>query len=665
MSLELSFSPCPFCNSENRIAARFCKKCGKSVLKDKPETPAVEEECVNCPRCEKSVKTSAKFCSKCGFNLLKYNLAESVKEIVYSAPITAELSETKALQAKYIHDAIFFVSNLKDYYGIEIDELYGMLECQKKVFQENEKGLAFINMETGEIIAVNSRFEEFTGYSGKELKRKNISSFLSELNPCNKKYDFKTILGKAEFFVFNRDFKKLSLKIEKKKEDCNDKFVILTLDDSASAESRWLKKDRASTTKKLFLVARIVEEINSSLELDLILDNTLERVIDATRSDAAVIMFVDENKLLYPIADRGMSEDLIDFLKKKPVKVDKSTSASKALLSGKTVESKVSGTKTGLTGALLLKENLTSIVTVPLKSKEEIIGIMSLGRRKKKEYSGKDLELLDAIGNHIVIAIKNARLYEQVKTQLKELGEKNDKLLRLEKMKDNLTRMIVHDLKSPITGIMAYASHFNDDKNLGEQKLKKIFNSIYSASQDILKMVMNLLDIGKMEEGKFYLNFSRINSEELIDKVIEELELKILRKNLEIVTVNPESLPPVDADESLLYRVLINLVDNAIKYTRAEKKIEIGVEDNKKKKEMFFYIADEGKGIPEKYHEKVFEPFFTMDTAGTGITTSTGIGLAFCKLAIEAHGGKIWVENNSPQGSRFCFTLPLYKESEN
>ena len=309
-------------------------------------------------------------------------------------------------------------------------------------------------------------------------------------------------------------------------------------------------------------------------------------------------------------------------------------------------------------GKLITKERLVSMVTVPLKSRDEVIGIMSLGRRKEEAFSGKELELLDSIGNHIAIAIKNSRLYTKVKEQLKELEEKNRRLKELEEMKEQLTRTIVHDLKSPLASIMSYADFVKAKKGISRQKLIEFFNAIHSSTQDTLRMVMNLLDISRMEDEIFNLTLSRINLEEITDKILNEIQIKMLKKELEAIKVIPDALPEVMGDRNIISRVITNLVDNAIKYSNSPGKIKIEI-TSPHKNELMFCIADEGRGIAEEHREKLFQSFFTIPVEDDDdtITTSTGIGLSFCKLAIEAHGGKIWMEENTPKGSKFYFTL--------
>lgn len=609
---------CPSCACRNRIKSRFCRKCGTDIK-------------------DLSSKTSDIACEK-----------KSSEE-----PVSENHSTIK------IKDAVAFLTKLKDYHKITLEELNGLINYQQYLFDISNKGLALINKDTGRFITVNSQFEEFTGYSKDDLKPLTFPCFLTTLNKKNKEYDMPSLPEKGEFFIFNGDFRRFSVKIRENSGlfENNSLFVIM---ESRETELNWLKKDRtASVTKKLFLVARIAEEISSSLDFNMILNNTLDRISAVTKSDASLIMFMDENKVLLPIASKGISDTIINKLTEKPVRADAGSRA-RALTLGKTVEAKLKG-KSGelsMTGALIEGEKLSTMVTVPLKAKDEIIGIMTLGRRKKESYTGKEMELLDTIVSHIVIAIKHARLYEQVKSQLKELEVKNKKLEELEQIKKKLTGMIVHDLKNPLTAIMSYTDYYMMRQTIKDKELLKTFNAIHSNSQDILSMVINLLDISKMEDGKPELKISSIDLEEILKEALEKLNIKIEQKKIKMEILMTHALPELKADKNLLYRVIVNLLDNGIKHSPPESTISINITADNEENNILFCINDEGDGIPEEYHEKIFEAFFTLDTEDKIIKTATGIGLSFCKLAVEAHGGRIWVENCETKGCKFYFTLP-------
>jgi len=658
---------CPRCNSNNRLNARFCRVCGNLLYKDETLSGGT----IICPECKRIDRVSAKKC-RCGYDFEKIKLRGGKTKLIDSPCIKIKKSD---LQERECHQALqdpgSLADNLMEIFEIDIENLMGLLNYQRYLFEISEKGLAVIEEETGRFIAVNSRFEKISGYSRDSLVIETFDSLICKINPKNTRYK-EILLQRNKFWVFNGEDRKISVKVFKNNGLFKNNSLLIMMEDVAE---NILKKDRETTVRKgrsatrnLHLITRIAEEINSSLDIEVIFTSTLDKVMSATTSDVALIMFMEEGKTLVPIASKGISEKLLDDLKTHTIKADVGSSA-RALSLGRTVDIKSEDShfnttdntkkKKSLSGFLMQEENLLSMAVVPLKSRDEIIGIISLGSRRKESYSGKHLELLDSIANHITIAIKNSRLYSQTREQLKELEEKNRRLRELEEMKERLTRMIVHDLKSPLSGIMAYADYVKSQKGISRNKLIEFFDSIHESTQDTLRMVMNLLDISKMEDEIFNLKLSIINPSEILDKVLQEADMRLEKKKLDVIEVVQEDLPELKADKNIIYRIITNLIDNAIKYSDPDGKITVEITFCPKDNKIIFCVADEGPGIPESYREKIFESFFTIDRGEENITTSTGIGLSFCKLAVEAHGGKILVEENTPRGSKFYFDIPV------
>jgi len=139
----------------------------------------------------------------------------------------------------------------------------------------------------------------------------------------------------------------------------------------------------------------------------------------------------------------------------------------------------------------------------------------------------------------------------------------------------------------------------------------------------------------------------------------EETFLSLAEKEQKKFSLNmPDDLPGITVDEDLIERVLDNLIYNAFKYTETDGHIEVNVRIQDRS--LLIEIRDDGQGIPDEYHERIFDKFVQVTSAnGEPLRKGTGLGLAFCRLAIEAHGGKIWVDSEPEQGSVFSFTLPL------
>lgn len=244
------------------------------------------------------------------------------------------------------------------------------------------------------------------------------------------------------------------------------------------------------------------------------------------------------------------------------------------------------------------------------------------------------------------LAIENIRNAEK-KKQAEILAQK-------EQMRANLLRAISHDLRTPLTSISGNASNLlvNDTK-LEDDTRMQMYMDIYDDSQWLISLVENLLSVTRIEEGR--LNFKM--TEELIDEVLEEALRHINRNKVEhdIILETGEELLLAKMDVKLILQVVINLVDNAIKYT--PKGSTITVSARRQEDKIAVQVADNGAGIPEELKDKVFEMFFTGENTIVDSRRSLGLGLALCKSIIHAHGGELKLTDNVPHGCVFTFTL--------
>jgi two-component system sensor histidine kinase/response regulator len=253
------------------------------------------------------------------------------------------------------------------------------------------------------------------------------------------------------------------------------------------------------------------------------------------------------------------------------------------------------------------------------------------------------LELLTRIKS--LIRVK--RLHDDLEKSYTELKE-------LERTKENLTQMIIHDLKNPLTGVKANL------EIVGMEELKETQECLDAAQRScdlLFNMIQDLLDISKMEEGQLNLNLETLNILEILNTVAKEFEHPARAEDKEIVVAAPEDLPQVPGDRNLLYRTLSNLLINAIKHTT--RRGTITVRGELENDSIRVQVEDTGQGIPPEYLETIFEKFGQVESRQR---SGTGLGLTFCKMAIESHGGKIWVESEEGKGSNFIFTLPLTRD---
>ncbi len=237
------------------------------------------------------------------------------------------------------------------------------------------------------------------------------------------------------------------------------------------------------------------------------------------------------------------------------------------------------------------------------------------------------------------------------------LKQTNADLRESERLRDDLMHMIVHDLRNPITAMMGGIDMLllTSAGAMDEDRLRMLKNARHSG-QTLLKLVSEILDISKMEAGKFRLHLEEVELCDLVRQNVEEMQAVAMLEEQHLEMECQERELVVRCDAQLIGRVVANLLSNALKHTPEGGTIRVVVGRYDEDK-LIVSVSDTGPGIPEAYRQRIFEKFGQVEsrTARRG----TGLGLTFCKMAVEAHGGRIWVESEVGQGSTFSFTLPI------
>ena len=252
----------------------------------------------------------------------------------------------------------------------------------------------------------------------------------------------------------------------------------------------------------------------------------------------------------------------------------------------------------------------------------------------------------------------NIHTGDEIEDLARNFEKMGHSLKLLEDVRQDLTKMIIHDLKSPLSGIMGSLNYLESgmlgDLN-GDQT--RMVSLARKASESMLSMIQNLLDVAKMEEGKLELHREKADIGALVSERLNQYAgIAVNEKKAITVTVEPD-LPEISIDRPLIERVVNNLLSNAIHHTSSGGAIDIQVRRIPKFLEV--EVADNGAGIPEGYKEKIFEKFVQVERRQAHLRTGTGLGLTFCKMVIQTHGGTIRVESELNKGSAFFFTLPL------
>lgn len=286
-------------------------------------------------------------------------------------------------------------------------------------------------------------------------------------------------------------------------------------------------------------------------------------------------------------------------------------------------------------------------IYVPLLASKGTMGVLRIKPKfPEKLFTREQMNFLDTCANQIALTLEVDELQEQRKQR--ELEQ------QIDHTRNVLLQSVSQDLRAPIAAIMLTAStQMQSAKSLPPQRIQELGQTIYNETEQLSRLINNLLQITYLESSTIELQKQPNSLKELITKVIQDSREKLGATPVYIQISN--DLPLVPFDKVLMEAVMLNLLDNAIKFAPAEKTIEIiAVQTNNF---VIVSVSDRGPGIYDDEVSKLFEKFYRgrMLTSKRGL----GLGLAICRMIVEAHGGKIWAENRDGGGSVFKFSLPL------
>jgi len=382
----------------------------------------------------------------------------------------------------------------------------------------------------------------------------------------------------------------------------------------------------ASRTKTLLETNQLLERAKSKDDIIEITANQLLSLLNRS----IIIYSADENGLSEPIIFPGVNTAI--------PKDDITSEKERAVAAWTYKNNKHAGASTDtLCGA--------KCYYLAIRSANGVYGVVGI------LLGGKDLEPLE---NSLILSILGECALALEKELYINLERAAAVQAQKEQLRANLLRSISHDLRTPLTSISGNATLLLQN-NLVPEKCKRLYTDIYDDAQWLINLVENLLSVTRIEDGAMQLNMDP----ELVDEVITEALKHVSRKSAEhtITFIRSAEFLLANMDTRLIMQVVINLVDNAIKYTPQGSIIEISAVKNGDMVEVS--VSDNGPGISKEEKEKLFEMFYTANTMVSDSRRGLGLGLALCKSIITAHGGTISVSDNPPSGSIFRFTLPI------
>lgn len=305
----------------------------------------------------------------------------------------------------------------------------------------------------------------------------------------------------------------------------------------------------------------------------------------------------------------------------------------------------------------LKKDNETKsipiIMLTALKDLKDKIKSLEVGADDFISKPFENVELLARVKS----LLRMKEFHDEIEKKNLELEKKNQSLMQMDSFKEDLINLIVHDMKNPlfvIQGNLQMMSMGMDDKAL--EYIKKYTSRIERSSQQLLRMVVNLLDISRIQDGSIELKKEQVNIKQIIYDVMNNLKDLPENENKEFDVNLDESISFVSSDKSIMERVIDNLISFAAHNVEESGKISINLNKNKDDS-LCLAVVDSGTQIPKKFHDKIFEKFSQAEIKKNGYKVGRGLGLTFCKMAIEAHGGSMKLDLENPVGNKFVIEL--------
>jgi two-component system sensor histidine kinase/response regulator len=258
--------------------------------------------------------------------------------------------------------------------------------------------------------------------------------------------------------------------------------------------------------------------------------------------------------------------------------------------------------------------------------------------------------------NRLVLGAR-VRSLLKLKAATDALEDSLRKLRELERVRDDLMKMIVHDLKTPLTSVLATLEMLADG-DFGEVTTpqKVAIGDVESKSEDLLALIDDILEVARIEEANITLTLAPMAPGALLAELVHEWNHRFQQEQTTVFVSVADDAPIFTGDKGLIKRVFSNLIQNAV--THSSRAVHLDLSARRAGHGVLFTVSDNGPGIPPEYHEVIFRKFGQVEMPRTPRTRSSGLGLTFCKLVVERHRGRIWVNSAEGKGSSFYIELP-------
>jgi signal transduction histidine kinase/CheY-like chemotaxis protein len=424
---------------------------------------------------------------------------------------------------------------------------------------------------------------------------------------------------------------------------------------AVALERQRLLKEARRRASELQAAAEVARDTTSTLSLDILLERIVNQVITRFRFYHASI-FLKEETGNYAVIRKSTGEaGRILTEREFKLAVDSKSLIGEALRTGTTITvNDVSRSNIYFPTPLL--PDTRSEMALPLKLGSRTLGVLDIQSIEFNAFTNDDAAVLQILADQLAVGIDNARSYELVQQAVEDMRE-------VDRMKSQFLANMSHELRTPLNSIIGFSKVIlkGIDGPINEIQEQDL-TAIYHSGQHLLNLINDVLDISKIEAGKMELTFSELDLHELVRSVMSTASGLVKDKHITLSSSVADNVPILQADNTRIRQVLLNLISNAAKFTdQGSIEIEAALSTSPAgQPEVMIIVTDTGPGIAEQDRHKLFQPFSQVDDSPTRKTGGTGLGLSICRSLIELHHGRIGLlESEVGKGSKFYFTLPL------
>lgn len=581
-------------------------------------------------------------------------------EIVYVLERATDITEREHLQENINK----VTGNLEEMLANRLERLQKLEEKYRTIFERSRDAIILTDP-GGKIVEVNQAGVHILGYNTqKEVLALESAAELFENN------EFSQFQKKVSQEGFVEEFETLLVRKNGQRFDALIKsnvtadvtgqiaeYVLIIRDISRRKFAQYQIEQR---NIRLDILNAISKTVSSSLDLDKMLSGTISKILEFLEFGSIRIYLLDDKKKVLKLtAHEGLSTKLINkpFMKYRKIG---DGMLGRTVLDGKTRVMDNPLRAEGPYVDSIIEEGLHSTAYIPLVSKGKSIGVMAVSSSTPFMFYHEYVEFLNAIGNHIGVAVDNANLYENIKRAYQELKEAQEQIVQTEKLASlgKLAATIAHEINNPIAVVLTYIRlmiKLIDKNRFSPERLEDISRYLVTMESETSRcgeVVKNLLAFSRQDK----VTIESHSIAEIIDRTLILIAHDLEMKGIQLKKIIEPDLPKIQCDFKLIQQALLNLIYNAS--DAMQKGGTLTIAGNKRvgtERFLDVMISDTGCGIAENDKEKIFDPFFTTKEEGKGV----GLGLSVVYGIITRHNGTIEVKSKPGKGSTFTVSLPI------